>query len=69
MKLADLSEATLQKISKVRWDSIVAKHEGPFDWDCILDDDSGNPIDIWCVFAKMVVIEKEIKECISIESQ
>jgi hypothetical protein len=40
MKLADLSEATLQKISKVRWDSIVEKHEGPFAWDCILDDDS-----------------------------
>jgi hypothetical protein len=40
MKLADLSEATRQKISKVRWDSIVEKHEGPFDWNCILDDES-----------------------------
>ncbi len=40
MKLADLSEATRQKISKVRWDSIVEKHEGPFDWGCVLDRDS-----------------------------
>ena len=40
MKLADLSETTRQKVAKVRWDSIVEKHEGPFDWHCILDDDS-----------------------------
>jgi hypothetical protein len=38
MKLVDLSEATRQKIAKVRYDQIVEKHEGPFDWDCILDD-------------------------------
>ena len=40
MKLADLSETTRQKVAKVRWDRIVEKHEGPFDWQCILDDDS-----------------------------
>ena len=40
MKVADLSEATRQKIAKVRYDQIVEKHEGPFDWDCILDNDS-----------------------------
>ncbi len=39
MKVADLSESTRQKIAKVRWDSIVEKHEGPFDWESILDDD------------------------------
>ncbi len=39
MKLADLSELTRQKIAKVRWDSIVEKHEGPFDWESVLDDD------------------------------
>jgi hypothetical protein len=39
MKLADLSEATRQKIAKVRYDQIVEKHEGPFDWDCILNED------------------------------
>jgi hypothetical protein len=37
MKLANLSEATRQKIAKVRYDQILEKHEGPFDWDCILD--------------------------------
>jgi hypothetical protein len=40
MKLADLSEATHKKIAKVRYDKIVGKHESPFNWDCILDDDS-----------------------------
>jgi hypothetical protein len=39
MKLADLSEATHQKIAKVRYDRIVGKHEGLFDWDYVLDDD------------------------------
>jgi hypothetical protein len=40
MKLVDLSEATRQKIAKVRYDQILEKHEGPFDWDCIINDDS-----------------------------
>jgi hypothetical protein len=40
MKLVDLSEATRQKIAKVRYDQILEKHEGPFDWDCIVDDES-----------------------------
>jgi hypothetical protein len=40
MKLADLSEATRQKIAKVRWDRIIEKHEGPEDWSCLVDDDS-----------------------------
>jgi hypothetical protein len=39
MKLVDLSEATRKKIAKVRYDQIVEKHEGPFDWNCTLDDD------------------------------
>jgi hypothetical protein len=39
MKLADLSAATRKKIAKVRYDRIVGKHEGPFDWDYVLDDD------------------------------
>jgi hypothetical protein len=40
MKLEDLSEATRQKIAKVRWDRIIEKHEGPWDWKCLVDDDS-----------------------------
>jgi hypothetical protein len=39
MKLVDLSEATRQKIAKVRYDRIVEKHEGPFDWDYVLDNE------------------------------
>jgi hypothetical protein len=39
MKVADLSELTRQKIAKVRWDSIIEKHEGPFDWEYVFDDD------------------------------
>jgi hypothetical protein len=35
MKLADLSEATRQKIAKVEWDGIFEKHEGPYDWDWV----------------------------------
>ena len=38
MKLADLSEVIRQNIAKVRYDQILEKHEGPFSWDCILDD-------------------------------
>lgn len=40
MKLADLAEATRQKIAKVRWDRIIEKHEGPEDWSCLVADDS-----------------------------
>jgi hypothetical protein len=40
MKLADLSEATRQKIAKVRWDRIIEKHEGHEDWSCLVTDDS-----------------------------
>jgi hypothetical protein len=40
MKLADLSEATRQKIAKVRWDRIVGRHESPWDWHCLVDDES-----------------------------
>jgi hypothetical protein len=32
MTFADLSEATRQKIEKVKWDGIFEKHEGPYDW-------------------------------------
>lgn len=44
MKLADLSEATRQKIAKVRWDRIIEKHEGPEDWSCLVDDGSDRVI-------------------------
>lgn len=36
MNLADLSEATLEKIKSVRWDSILEKHEGPETWEAVL---------------------------------
>jgi hypothetical protein len=44
MKLADLSEATRQKVAKVRWDRIIEKHEGPWDWSCLVADDSDRVI-------------------------
>lgn len=33
MKLADLSEETRRRIARIRFDRIVEKHEGPFDWE------------------------------------
>jgi hypothetical protein len=33
MKVKDLSEETLQKIKAYRYDRLVEKHEGPFDWE------------------------------------
>jgi hypothetical protein len=36
MKLADLSQETLEKIKTVRWDRIIEKHEGPEDWESVL---------------------------------
>jgi hypothetical protein len=32
MKLADLSPQALEKIRRLRYDWLVSKHEGPFDW-------------------------------------
>lgn len=37
MKLADLSQETLDKIKSVRWDRIIEKHEGPEDWAAVLE--------------------------------
>jgi hypothetical protein len=36
MKLATLSQATLDHIKSVRWDRIIEKHEGPDDWESVL---------------------------------
>jgi hypothetical protein len=36
MKLADLSSEILEKIKPVRWDRIIEKHEGPEDWESVL---------------------------------
>ena len=33
MKIRDIPEETRQRIAKVRFDRIIEKHEGPFDWD------------------------------------
>jgi hypothetical protein len=37
MKLSELSPETLEKIKSVRWDRIIEKHEGPEDWDSVLE--------------------------------
>jgi len=37
MKLSDLSAETLEKIKSVRWDRIIEKHEGPEDWESVLE--------------------------------
>ena len=36
MKLANLSQDTIEKIKPVRWDRILEKHEGPWDWESVL---------------------------------
>jgi hypothetical protein len=36
MKLADLSQETLEKIKPVRWNRIIEKREGPEDWESVL---------------------------------
>ena len=33
MKLCDLPAATIVRIRRVRYDSFIEKHEGPWDWD------------------------------------
>jgi len=33
MKVAELSNETLAKIKRVRWDRIIEKHEGPETWE------------------------------------
>jgi hypothetical protein len=37
MQLSELSSTTLEKIRSVRWDRIIEKHEGPEDWDAVLN--------------------------------
>jgi len=37
MKISDLSTETLEKIKLVRWDRIIEKHEGPEDWESVLE--------------------------------
>ena len=36
MKLADLSQETIDKIKPVLWDRIIEKHEGPENWESVL---------------------------------
>jgi hypothetical protein len=33
MKLSDLTDETITRIRRVRYDSFIEKHEGPWDWD------------------------------------
>jgi hypothetical protein len=33
MKISDLTPDALAKIKAFRWDRIIEKHEGPFDWE------------------------------------
>ena len=40
MKVADLSLEAREKITQVRFDRIVGRHEGPFDWDWALNDNN-----------------------------
>ena len=38
MNIRDLPEETRQRIAKVRFDRIIEKHEGPFDWSWWIDE-------------------------------
>ena len=37
MKLSDLSAQIIEKIKSYQWDRIIEKHEGPEDWDSVLE--------------------------------
>jgi len=37
MKVADLDAATVAALKQVRWDRIIEKHEGPDDWESVLE--------------------------------
>ena len=39
MKFAELSPEMLEKLKNLRFDRIYEKHEGPWDWDYLLEDD------------------------------
>ena len=38
MRLAEVAPETRERLGKVRWDRIIEKHEGPWDWDGWLED-------------------------------
>ena len=38
MRVADLSVETRERVARVRWDRIIEKHEGPWDWKYWLED-------------------------------
>ncbi|MEA5569251.1 hypothetical protein [Anabaena sp. UHCC 0399] len=46
MKLSDLSTETLEKIKLVRWNRIIEKHEGPEDWESVLEYEEAEFIEI-----------------------
>lgn len=46
MKLSDLSDETLNKIKSRRWDRIIEKHEGPENWEWILEYENAEFLEI-----------------------
>lgn len=38
MKLVDIPANVLAQLANYRWDRIIEKHEGPWDWKCDLSD-------------------------------
>ncbi|MBF0121644.1 MAG: hypothetical protein HQK79_22665 [Desulfobacterales bacterium] len=40
MKLSEISKETLETIKSYRYDHFVEKHEGPWEWDFLLEDNS-----------------------------
>ena len=36
MRFSDLSPEVVQRLRSFRWDRIIEKHEGPYDWDWVL---------------------------------
>ena len=37
MRVADLTAEQRERVGKIRYDQIVEKHEGPWDWDTTLE--------------------------------
>lgn len=39
MRLQDISSELRSRVAKFRWDRIIEKHEGPEDWEYLIEDD------------------------------
>ena len=58
MRLADLAPETMERAARMRYDRIVVKHEGPWDWEYLLEHDEVEFLDA-NGFDVLLPVEKE----------